>query len=229
MRKSRAILDIETVGVPFEELDAPAREYMLRRATTPDEEEEVKGSLGLYPLTGFVTAIGLFDPDTDEGAMYYQSPGTHPTLPLEEDGILYETGTEEEILRKFWDYVKDLRSVITYNGRGFDCPYLLVRSAMHQIRPTRDLMPNRYSSNAHIDLMDRLSFFGSVRRNFSLDMWCRAFGIESPKETVHGGEVSRLYAEGRHLDIARYCARDIRATAKLFRIWDEYIAPAPRK
>jgi len=223
MRQSRAVLDIETVGFPFEELDGPTREYMLKRTSSPEEEEEVKNSLGLYPLTGFVTAIGLLDPDTGGGAMYYQSPGSEPTLPLEEDGILYETGTEEEILRKFWNYVSGLRSVITYNGRGFDCPYLLVRSAMHKIKPTRQLMPNRYSSNAHIDLMDRLSFFGSIRRNFSLDMWCRAFGIDSPKETVHGGEVARLYAEGRHLEIARYCARDIRATAELFKIWEEFI------
>lgn len=229
MKQSRAVLDIETVGVPFEDLDAPQKEYFLRRASSPEEEEEIKGSLGLYPLTGFVVAIGLFDPDTERGAMYYQSPGSEPTLPLEEDGILYETGSEEDILRKFWAYVKDLRSVITYNGRGFDCPYLLVRSAAHRIKPTRQLMPNRYSSDAHIDLMDRLSFFGSVRKNFSLDMWCRAFEIESPKEIVHGSEVGRLFREGRHLDIARYCARDIRATAQLFRIWEEYISPGPSR
>lgn len=224
MSPSRAVLDIETVGVPFEDLDAPTQEYMLRRASSPEEQEEAKGSLGLYPLTGFVTAIGLIDPDTGKGAMYYQSPDSEPTLPLEEDGILYETGTEPDILRKFWDYVKGLRSVITYNGRGFDCPYLLVRSAIHRIKPTRELMPNRYSSDSHIDLMDRLSYFGSVRRNFSLDMWCRAFGIKSPKEVVHGSDVGRLFNEGRHLEIARYCARDIRATAELFRIWEQYIS-----
>ena len=219
--KPRAVLDIETVGVPFEDLDGPVQEYLLKNASSAEDDLEVRGSLGLYPVTGFVAAIGLLDPDTGKGAMYYQAPGEEPSLPLEEDGILYETGTEEEILRKFWSYVKDKGSIVTYNGRGFDCPYLLVRSAVHRIRPTRDLMPNRYG-DSHIDLMDRLSFFGSVRRRFSLDMWCRSLGIKSPKEEVHGGDVGRLFAEGRHLDIARYCARDIRATAALFRLWEEY-------
>ena len=222
--KARAVLDIETVGVPFEELDGPTQAYMLKNCSSPEEEQAARDSLGLYPVTGFVTAIGLLDPDTGKGAMYYQAPGQDPPLPTEEDGILYETGSEEEILRKFWQYVKGKGAIITYNGRGFDCPYLLVRSAVHKIKPTRELMPNRYG-DAHIDLMDRLSFFGSVRRRFSLDMWCRTLGIDSPKEEVHGGDVGRLFADGRHLDIARYCARDIRATAELFRIWEEYFSP----
>lgn len=216
--RQRAVLDIETVGVDFSSLEPPVQEYLLKSARTPEDEEAVKTSLGLYPLTGFVTAIGLYDPDTNTGAMYYQSPGSEPTLPLEEDGVVYETGTEAEILGKFWAYVKGLRSLITFNGRGFDCPYLIARSAINNVRPTLELMPNRYS-DAHIDLMDRLSFFGAQRRNFSLDMWCRAFGIESPKETVHGSEVGQLYKEGRHLEIARYCAGDIRATAELYRKW----------
>ena len=217
----KAILDIETVGVDFNSLDEPIRQYMLKRAKTPEDEEAVKDSLGLYPITGFVTAIGLLDPDTGKGAMFYQSPGQEPTLPMEEDGILYETGTEAEILEKFWQYVKGLRTLVTFNGRGFDCPYLLTRSAINNIAPTMDLMPNRYG-DAHIDLMDRLSFFGALRRNFSLDIWCRTMGIDSPKETVHGSEVGNLYRQGKHLDIARYCVRDIRATAQLYEKWTKF-------
>lgn len=218
----RVILDIETAGVEFDDLDEPTRDYLLKKVTTPEEAREVKTSLGLYPVTGFIIAIGLLDPDTNKGAMYYQAPGQDPVLPLEEDGILYETGTEAEILEKFWQYIKGAKSIITFNGRGFDCPYLLVRSAVHRIKPTRQLMPNRYG-DAHIDLFDRLSFFGSVRRRFSLDMWCRTMGIDSPKGEVDGSQVGALFREGKALDIARYCARDIRATAELFRIWESYI------
>lgn len=221
-RMSRLILDIETAGRDFDALDEATQSYFLRSAGTEEEIAEVKESLSLYPLTGEVVAIGLLNPDTGKGAVYFQTPGTEPMLPFEEDGVTFETGTEEEILRKFWAAVKSYDSIITFNGRGFDCPFLLVRSAMHRIRPTRDLMPNRYW-DAHIDLMDRLSFFGATRRKFSLDMWCRSFGIQSPKEDVSGSGVRELFSTGRYLDIARYCVRDLHATKELFSYWENYI------
>jgi DNA polymerase elongation subunit (family B) len=218
---SRLVLDIETAGRDFDSLDEETQQYFLRRAETEEEIQEAKDSLSFYPLTGEIVAIGLLNPDTEKGAMYFQNLG-EPLLPFEEDGVRYETGTEEEIIRKFWDTVKNYKSIITYNGRGFDCPFILVRSAMYSMKPTKDIMPNRYS-NEHIDLMDKLSFFGATRRRFSLDMWCRAFGIKSPKEDVTGYQVSDLFRAGRYEDIARYCVRDIFATKDLFEYWDKFM------
>lgn len=225
---SRLILDIETRGFEFGGLDEEAQDYLLKYAKTPEEEEEVRQSLSFYPLTGEVVAIGMLNPDTLKGHMLFQAPGIDPLLPMEEDGVLYETATEAEMLDKFWTTVSKYDTVVTFNGRGFDVPFLLVRSAMHRITPTRDLMPNRYA-DSHIDLMDRLNFFGSVRRRFSLDMWCRAFGITSPKGEVTGYQVPELFAAGRYMDIARYCARDLVATRELFFYWDKYINPRNHK
>jgi DNA polymerase elongation subunit (family B) len=222
---SRIILDIETSGKGLDSLDPAMREYMLRGAESKEDEQEVRESLSLYPLTGEVVAIGLLNPDSLRGAMLYQAPGEHPRLPLEEEGVAFEAFTDEKsLLLKFWDTIKGYAQVVTYNGRGFDCPYIIVRSAAHRIKPTKELMPNRYSDD-HLDLMDRLGFFGAVRRRFSLDMWCRAFGIESPKEKVSGKEVPGMFREGRYLEIARYCARDLFATRELLLCWEQYFRP----
>lgn len=218
---SRLILDIETAGKDFDALDEATREYLLRGANSEEDIKEVKASLSFYPLTGEVVAIGLLNADTEKGAVYYQNPGD-PLLPFEENGMRFEGGTEREILLKFYEAVRGVQCLITYNGRGFDCPFLLVRSAIHRIKPTKDLMPNRYSEE-HIDLFDRLSFYGASRRRFSLDMWCRAFGIESPKGEMSGYEVTDYFRSGRHLDIARYCGGDILATKRLFDYWEKYI------
>ena len=102
---SRIIFDIETVGTDFDALDLTQQEYLLRYAETEEDAEEIKGSLGLYPLTGEIVSIGLLNPDTLKGAVYYQSPG-ESRPPFEEDGIQYEAGTEREILEKFWDIIK---------------------------------------------------------------------------------------------------------------------------
>lgn len=225
---ARILFDIETAGFDFESLEEPVREYLLRWAETEDEKTEVRESLSFYPLTGEIVSIGMLNPDTGKGAVYFQNNRV-ALPPFEEDGIRYEAGTEEEIIRNFWNTVKSYSQFITFNGRGFDCPFILVRSAVHKIKPVRDLLPNRYG-DTHIDLLDQLTFYGAVRRKFSLDMWCRTFGIKSPKEGgITGYEVKDLYRSGRGLDIAKYCAGDLRATAELLAVWEQYIRFANHK
>ncbi|GAB4414336.1 MAG: hypothetical protein OHK0032_10420 [Thermodesulfovibrionales bacterium] len=223
---SRIIFDIETVGRDFTSLDKEAQEYLLRWAETEEDIKEVKESLSFYPLTGEIVAIGMLNPDTMRGAVYFQTPGDS-LLPFEEEGISFQTGTEKEMLQRFWDAIKGYNQFITFNGRGFDCPFIMIRSAVHMIKPSRDLMPNRYNG-AHIDLLDQLTFYGAFRRRFSLDMWCRTFGIKSPKsEGITGYEVKDLFISGRYVDIAKYCLRDLVATKELLTYWENYIRFSP--
>jgi DNA polymerase elongation subunit (family B) len=218
----RIIFDIETAGKDLDTLDAPVQDYLLRNATSQGEQKEVEDSLSFYPLTAEIITIGMFDPDKRNGFIFFQN-NSDPTLPFEENGCTFETGTEKEIIQKFWNTIQHYNQFITFNGRSFDCPFILIRSAVHHIRPNRELLPYRYG-DIHIDLLDQLSFYGAFRRRFSLDMWCRTFGIKSPKEEgITGYEVKGLYKAGKHLDIARYCAGDLRATADLFLIWEKYI------
>lgn len=219
---SRVIFDIETIGADFDTLDKNQQEYLLRHADSEEEAEEVKENLGLYPLTGEIVTIGMLNPDTLKGSVYFQALG-EGILPFEEDGIRYEMGTERDIVQKFWETIKNYDQFITFNGRSFDCPYIIIRSAVNRLRPTRDLMPNRYNG-PHIDLLDQLTFFGASRRRFSLDMWCRALGIKSPKEEgITGLDVKKLFKDGRFIDIARYCVRDLFATKELLYYWGKYI------
>ena len=219
---SRVVFDIETTGRDFDALDPAVQEYLLKRAETDEERKEVRESLSFYPLTGEIITIGMLNPDTGKGVVYFQN-NADPQLPFEEEGLRYETCTEKEIVQKFWETIRGYDRFVTFNGRGFDCPFIMIRSAVHGIKPARDLMPNRYG-DLHIDLFDQLSFFGASRRKFSLDMWCRTFGIKSPKEAgITGYEVRDLFLAGKHIDIARYCAGDLRATAELLSVWENFI------
>ncbi|BCB95086.1 hypothetical protein JZK55_00080 [Dissulfurispira thermophila] len=229
----RIIFDIETVGIDFNSLDTSTQQYLLKWAETEEEEDRVRESLSLYPLTGEIVAIGMLNPDSNKGAVYFQTP-EDMLLPFEENGIRFESGTEKEIIEKFWSAVKTYDQFITFNGRTFDCPFIMIRSAVNRIKPSRDLMPNRYNGT-HIDLLDQLTFYGASKRRFSLDMWCKTFGIKSPKsanesgEVITGYEVKDLFKSGRYVDIARYCARDLIATKELFLIWENYIKLQPNQ
>ncbi|MBX4211430.1 MAG: ribonuclease H-like domain-containing protein, partial [Candidatus Yanofskybacteria bacterium] len=141
----------------------------------------------------------------------------------EEEGVQYFPATEKQILENFWEIMTHYNQIVTFNGRSFDCPFIMIRSAILKVKPTKNLMPNRYYDE-HIDLFDRLSFFGAVRRKMNLHMWCQAFGIKSPKaEGITGDDVKRLFTEGKYLEIAKYCYGDLLATQQLLAYWDKYI------
>lgn len=184
--------------------------------------------MGFSPLTGQIVALGVYDCDKEKGAVYFQSPQKKVDQ-FEEAGVLFKPMSEKEMLANFWEGAKQYDEFISFNGRGFDVPFLLVRSAVHGIRATKDLMSNRYLGSQkfgakHVDLLDQLTFYGASQKKGSLHLWCRAFGIKSPKEDdISGDEVSKYFKEGKSADIARYNARDLKATKELYEKWEKYI------
>lgn len=234
---SKLIFDIETIGEDFEKLDETTQDALTRwiKKEARDEEgymaalEELKNGLGFSPLTGEVVAIGVLDADQEKGAVYYQHPGQSGEEE-EEGGIKLKALSEKEMLEKFWELAKQYDEFVTFNGRGFDVPFLMVRSAIHGLRPPKDLLSNRYLSlqkfgAKHIDLLDQLTFYGAVYRNRgNLHMWTRAFGIASPKaDGVTGDDVGRLFKENKFIEIARYNIGDLRATRALYQYWEKYL------
>lgn len=218
----KIIIDIETIGRDFDSFDEISKEYLLKYAETEEEIKEAKDRLAFSPLTGEIVAAGMLNLDTDNGFVYFQSPKM-PNKPFEKNGIQFIPDTEAGILTNFWREVKNHDQIITFNGRAFDAPFIILRSAILKISPTKDLMPNRYSTS-HIDLLDQLTFFGSVRRKFSLHMWCKAFGIKSPKdEGITGLEVNELFKNGKYIEIAEYCAKDLYATKELYNYWNKFV------
>ncbi len=225
------IVDIETVGEKWDAMDEFTQDNLtswIRKESRSEEDYEaalgaLQDGLGFSPLTGQIVAIGVLDYETDKRTVYYQDPakeGAH-----EEEGVKYEAMSEAKMLHTFWEMAQRYTIFVTFNGYQFDIPYLMIRAAVHGVRPTVNLMTNRYLSLqrggvSHIDLIDQLSFYGAMRRKGSLHMWTRAFGIASPKSAdANGHAVADMFESGRHLDIARYNAADLRATAELYTRW----------
>jgi len=233
---STLIFDIETVGEDFDSMDKTSQDALtswLRKTTNDDEEYEaklgdLKNELGFSPLTGEIVAIAVLDYEKDKAVVYFQAPNADISE-FEEGDAKFKPMTEKEMLESFWNGAKLYDSFVTFNGRGFDVPFLMIRSAVHGIRPSKNLMSNRYLSMQtrdakHIDLMDQLSFYGASRTRGGLHMYTRAFGIESPKDGgIKGEEVSKFFKEGKYLEIAKYNARDIKATGELYSRWNKYI------
>ncbi|MCD5382321.1 MAG: ribonuclease H-like domain-containing protein [Candidatus Pacebacteria bacterium] len=230
------VIDIETVGEQWSDIDAVTKDVLTRwitRTAKNDAEKrmairDLEEGLGFSPLTGEIVAIGLFDLEHQQGAVYYQANGTERE---EEIGAyVLKPRSEADMLLDFWEGAQGYDTFVTFNGRRFDVPFLNIRSMVHGIRPTQHLMQHRYLERQgdikHIDLQDQLTFYGAMLRKPSLHLYCRAMGIESSKEKgIAGDDVGRLFTEKKFRDIAVYNADDVTATAELYEQWLDTLAP----
>ncbi|MCL4437725.1 ribonuclease H-like domain-containing protein, partial [Patescibacteria group bacterium] len=152
---AKLVFDIETIGEDFDSADETTRELLTRwikKESRDDKEyqaalEDVKNGLGFSPLTGEIVVIGVFDQEKNSGVVYFQAPGEN-LKEFSEDGIKFKPMPEKEMLQNFWQGARNYEEFISFNGRAFDAPFLMVRSAVHKIKPTVNLMPYRYATSA---------------------------------------------------------------------------------
>jgi DNA polymerase elongation subunit (family B) len=223
------VFDIETVGVEFNYLSESQQEFLLRPAESEKEPqkraelvEDTKRYLSLYPYTAKIIALGLYNVEKEKAIVLYESTD-NDEWSSDEKNIKYKPAAEEEMLRYFWKYAERTEKLISFNGRSFDLPFIMTRSAINKIKPAKNFLRNRYDSSHHIDLLEQLTFHGLTKK-FNLDFYCTAFGIESPKSKgITGMEIKELYRAGRLKEIAVYCGADVRAEYELYKIWDEYL------
>lgn len=235
------VFDIETVGLELDAFDEAQQEYLLRSANTSEERSRKIAEFALSPLTGRVVTIGM-------SMMKHHGTGWEsrdvayildPTM-VDNDAVIESVlpsgatayaSSERTILVNFWKLLAANPGIhlVSFNGRGFDAPWLMLRSAALGVRPTRNLMDGtRFSYANHTDLLDKLTFYNrsssGATRTFNFDFFAKAFGIPSPKsEGVDGSKVSELFAQGKYAEIAEYCMRDVRATWELYCKWDEFL------
>jgi DNA polymerase elongation subunit (family B) len=231
------VFDIETNALPIETFDEAQCEYLFRDASKLPEETaretkraEIQQLFNLWPFTARAVCIAMLNAESLRGKVLFIAEDYEENAesgPVE----FVPCVDESELLTAFWDVAKHYDSVVTFNGRGFDVPFIYLRSAILGVPITRkDWLGYRFATEPHCDLAEQLTFYGvsgrdGAARRFNLDFYCKAFGIESPKSHgVTGLDVNQMIAEGRHRDVADYCLRDVHATVLLYRLWKERLA-----
>jgi hypothetical protein len=235
---ARLVFDIETASLERGHFDDAQWEYLFRDAERMTDDTarearraEITQQLNLWPFTAQVVCVAMLNADTARGQVLFTAADYEES---DASGAAVEFVAcmdETELLTAFWDVAKHYEQVVTFNGRGFDVPFLYLRSALLNVPITRkEWLGYRYTTDPHCDLAEQLTFYGvsgreGAARKFNLDFYCTAFGIDSPKsQGVTGLDVGNLLAEGRHREIAEYCLRDVHATVELYRIWRDRLA-----
>jgi DNA polymerase elongation subunit (family B) len=229
------VFDIETTAQPVENFDEVQQEYLFRDAERqPDpaardtRRAEIQGMFSLWPLTGQVVCVAMLNSETARGQVLFTATDVEDAAEQAGPVEFVPCMDEAELLTAFWDVARHYENVVTFNGRGFDVPFIYLRSAILNVPITRkDWLGYRYQTEPHCDLAEQLTFYNvsgreGAARKFNLDFYCKVFGIDSPKaQGVTGHNVGELVAAGRYLEIAEYCLRDVRATVSLYQCWKQ--------
>lgn len=140
------------------------------------------------------------------------------------DSILYYksiVGTQKEIVETFYNIVNSTGfKVCGHNIIKFDGPVLRIKAFEEGI--DLDIIPDSmmdsgkrpWNMDNMIDTMELIT--GTYYTNISLDSACMLKGIKSSKDDISGAYVSQVYYEEGVERIAKYCNKDVIATAELF-------------
>jgi len=223
--------DLEVVAFNFENYDEDTQNYLTKYAKTDEEKQTVIENLVFNPFTSQIVAIGMLDVINEKGCVLINSE-EDIKIDSKKENINYICKNETGIIETFWKTIKDkgYNLYVTFNGREFDCPFIMLRSFILGLKPSENLMRGSDFTfkDYHIDLMKELTFNRhsptGARRKFSLDFYCKQLGIESPKVNgVQGDKVKEIYENKQYKILADYCMGDVIATTKLFNKWTEFL------
>jgi DNA polymerase elongation subunit (family B) len=235
---ARLVFDIESSALRQDSLDEAQQEYLFRECAKLEDEtaraarrSEIERQFNLWPFTAQVVCIAMLNADTSRGKVLFTAADYEPPAEAEGPVEFVPCVDEAQLLAAFWDVAKHYETIVTFNGRGFDVPFIYLRSALLNVPISRkDWLGYRFQTDPHCDLAEQFTFYGvsgrdGAARRFNLDFYCKAFGIESPKSHgVTGNDVNTLMAEGKYREIAEYCLGDVKATLSLYQIWKERLA-----
>lgn len=162
------ILDLETAPL---ELDEKTKEYLMEKATRRE----------MHPVFSKIICIGIKRQD--------------------EKPRIYHGDNERETLEKFWNALGEIFTsddlIVTFNGYGFDIPFLIVRSHINGIEPKIEFNTNKWRMDGsnHFDCMLALSYLGNFT-HVALEICCRMLKISYPEDIIRGEEMVQCYTEG---------------------------------
>jgi hypothetical protein len=235
---AKLVFDIETSALPVENFDEVQQEYLFRAAEKQTDEParetrraEIRQMFNLWPFTAQVVCVAMLNADSQRGQVLFLAEDFEEDSAPDGAVEFVPCADEGELLTAFWDVARHYEEIVTFNGRGFDVPFLYLRSALLNVPISKkNWLGYRYATEPHCDLAEQFSFYNvsgreGAARKFNLDFYCKAFGIESPKaQGVTGLDVNTLLAAGKYREIAEYCLRDVHATVLLYHVWRERLA-----
>ena len=200
--------DIETIPEELDSLSYIQRDVLKAKidaymGRNPDKDKEAARNMlmATNPYFGRIVCIGI----TQQFNSVIKSKGF--------------SGPEDKLITDFWNCIADFSGIfVSFNGLGFDVPFIVGRSQKYNITPTNKNFLNlrRYSQFPHYDIMMWVANWDRYNSP-SLRLLAEHLGITSPKEgDVAAENVYEAFKEGKIDEIVKYCLKDTEATLKIY-------------
>ena len=135
----------------------------------------------------------------------------------------YASYDEKQLLT---DFNRDLELVfqsnpktrmVSFNGIGFDTPYLEKRSIINRVKPA-NLIREGHLQPWLVTQIDLSKIWkGNAFYPDSLLAVATSLGLPSPKDALDGSQVSEAFYDNRLDEIVTYCLKDVATTARVYR------------
>ena len=125
------------------------------------------------------------------------------------------SGDETAILKQFWALVERSDLLIGHNVLDFDLKFIVQRSTIHRIKPSRDIPFARFRSAPVFDTMQEWTRWG--REGVSLEGLALVLGLASPKQGMDGSKVYPAFVAGQLDQIYQYCRGDVETVRRVYR------------
>jgi predicted PolB exonuclease-like 3'-5' exonuclease len=217
---SNYILDIETIANErlgnYKETFEPA---------PPEPEPEVEEEVRISPKTGKPLKAKAKPKPKSEGrakARKSDKPGLSYLTgriicvgikPENKAPVMLVNKDEEALLQELYDYMAARApfTVISFNGRSFDIPFITMRGLLYNINFADVLSQERFSKT-HIDLYETIG--GKWGMSCKLAELAWFLGLEAVEGK--GSEVQDMYDRGDLQSISDHCQSDIETTEKIY-------------
>ncbi|MEE9386070.1 MAG: ribonuclease H-like domain-containing protein [Nannocystaceae bacterium] len=217
------VFDIETVpNTDLRKVPSTIAQAVAKHAQRGDGDDAK--IMSLSPLFGKVVSIAMGEGEAIDDP---QLPTVLAVPPENSDPTTLPEWirpmSEPDLLRCFWTLCERTELVVSFNGYGFDVPFLATRSLVHGISVRVDLLSRPFALRPHLDLYRVLTQGSRGLGPASLDVYCWALGFTSPKGEMDGSMVAPTYARGDIETICEYNAGDVAATTAVYRHVREHL------
>ncbi len=130
-------------------------------------------------------------------------------------------GSEQTILIDLGIILKRQYKIVGHNILDFDLPFIQRRYVVNDIKVPQSI---RTAGKKPWDLEaiigDTMVMWSGTQWKYrvSLNVLCELLGVESPKTDMDGSKVGEAFYNGEIERIAKYCEKDVVATAKVYAI-----------
>ena len=209
-------LDIETVPQEscFENVDPDLQKLWEKKSDYFRQEDQsaadVYGRAGIYAEFGKIVCISVGIISARGGRRIFRVKsfaGDNEKVLLEDFGQMLS------------HFARDFhKNMCGHNAKEFDFPYIARRMLINGVKlpAILDVAGKKPWEVKFLDTMDMWKF-GDYKHYTSLNLLTTIFNIPSPKDDIDGSQVASVFYEEKDIDrIARYCEKDVLATAQLF-------------